>query len=496
MVRPTLVKDLARGPAGSSLEQFTAGRDRLSFIRRDIRTGGQELWRSEGTAGSTRLVRDLGSGSYGAHAFVTLGDTLFFVAHQSDTGFELWRSDGTRRGTRLVRDIWPGAIGSQPASLAVLGERLYFSADDGSSGRELWSSDGTARGTRRVADLAPGFGGSGPSQLTAVGSTLFFAAVDIANQEGSSGVELWRSDGTAAGTRLVKDINPTGDAFGPRSSYPRDFTVLGSTLLFTAVDASSGRELWRSDGTAEGTQRVADLRPGLGIGSEPANLTPLGDRLLFTAFDADATPTLWLGDGTVASPRRLIPLTQAAGFTAVGDTAFFVNEDRAHGRELWRSDGSRRGTRLLKDLNLRQGYLSPESSNPTNLTAFGDSLLFTVAAVSGDGISQGQELWRSDGTPAGTVQVVDLRPGESGSAPERLTVVGERLFFTADDGRRADGSPGVDPLPLPGLAGEAGAAATGPNPQGFGWPPAGFDGAMVPQARSLFTPAAGMHTGP
>jgi hypothetical protein len=49
---------------------------------------------------------------------------------------------------------------------------------------------------------------------------------------------LWRSDGTAAGTIMVKNINPSGD------SYPVFLTAVGSTLYFRATDGTNGNELW------------------------------------------------------------------------------------------------------------------------------------------------------------------------------------------------------------------------------------------------------------
>src|SRR5262249_56380828 len=101
---------------------------------------------------------------------------------------------------QMVLDI-NTALSSNPSQIVAVGSTTYFTADDGVNGVELWKSDGTAAGTVLVKDINPGSASSNPSSLTNVNGTLFFTASD-----GSTGVELWKSDGTAAGTVLVKDI--------------------------------------------------------------------------------------------------------------------------------------------------------------------------------------------------------------------------------------------------------------------------------------------------
>src|SRR5262249_44994333 len=119
-------------------------------------------------------------------------------------------------------------------SLTNVNGTLLFTADDGAAGRELWKSDGTAAGTILVHDIAVGAAGSNPSALTNVSGMLGFAADDV-----SHGREVWQSDGTPTGTVLVMDINP-----GSASSNPAGFTVVGSHLYFAADDGIHGRELW------------------------------------------------------------------------------------------------------------------------------------------------------------------------------------------------------------------------------------------------------------
>src|SRR5262249_22645062 len=127
---------------------------------------------------------------------------------------------------------------------------VYFAANDGTTGRELWKSDGTAAGTILVKDIWPGASGSYPYSLTSVNGTLFMQASD-----GTTGGYLWKSDGTPAGTVLVKDILPGrgGSAPGAGCIAPRASAVVNGTLFFHANDGVHGRELWKSDGTAAGT---------------------------------------------------------------------------------------------------------------------------------------------------------------------------------------------------------------------------------------------------
>ena len=111
---------------------------------------------------------------------------------------------GAEEGTLLVENIKRDDYSSEPSNLTAMGGRLFFTARDGTHGPELWRSDGSQAGTVLVKNIHPCSGNYyGPGNLTAVGNTLFFSADD-----GVSGEELWKSDGDEAGTVLVEDINP------------------------------------------------------------------------------------------------------------------------------------------------------------------------------------------------------------------------------------------------------------------------------------------------
>ena len=159
---------------------------------------------------------------------------------------------------QMVLDINANTLSSNPSAIVAIGSTAYFTADDGVHGVELWKSDGTAAGTVLVKDINPGSAGSEPSNLTNVNGTLFFAADD-----GANGPELWKSDGTAAGTVLVKDINP-----GSAGSGPYFLTNVNGTLFFTANDGTHG------DGAVEERRHRRRHRPGQGHQPRRRQLLP------------------------------------------------------------------------------------------------------------------------------------------------------------------------------------------------------------------------------
>jgi ELWxxDGT repeat protein len=174
---------------------------------------------------------------------------VFFAADNGGSGMELWKSDGTAAGTRLVKDIWAGSDGSYPFDLLNVGGTLFFSSDDGIAGTELWKSDGTAAGTQLVKDILAGPGGSYPGSLQYVDGLLFFSA-----DNGVKGSELWKSDGSVAGTVLVKDVWP-----GSASGTVGNFSKVVNKLIFTGNDGVNGYKTWESDGSPSGTTIVTGI---------------------------------------------------------------------------------------------------------------------------------------------------------------------------------------------------------------------------------------------
>jgi ELWxxDGT repeat protein len=284
----------------------------------------------------------------------------------------------------------------------------FFPANDGINGTELWKSDGTAAGTAIVKDINKR-GGSLPKELTNVDGTLFFTASD-----GTNGTELWKSDGTEADTVMVKDINE-------RSSFPHGLTNMKGTLFFTAKDSRSGNELWKSDGTEAGTIMVKDINtsghsyPEMS-GSTNYYLTNVNGTLFFRASDGINGTELWKSDGTEAGTvmvkdihKGMVNDTNTSGhsspmhLTNVNGTLFFRASDGINGTELWKSDGTEAGTIMVKDINTRSSYAD---SYPRGLTNVNGTLFFKAY----DGIN-GTVLMKSDGTPSGTIKVKDINIG-------------------------------------------------------------------------------------
>jgi ELWxxDGT repeat protein/VCBS repeat-containing protein len=416
-----LVKDIWVG--GSSNPSNLTNVDGTLFFWADDGITGVELWKSDGTEAGTLLVADIMAGSRGAihpsySSLANVNGTLFFTADDGTTGYELWKSDGTETGTLLVRDINTGSVGSNPSNLTNVDGILFFRAEDGIAGQELWKSDGTEAGTQLVKDIYAGSGGAilpEYSSLINVNGTLFFTMDD-----GTTGVELWKSDGTEAGTVLVKDIRA-----GSWGSYPLFLTNMNGTLFFAAYDDINGYELWTSDGTEAGTVLVKDIYAGGGSAIHPtySSLTNVNGTLFFTADDGITGQKLWKSDGTEAG-TVLVKDIGASGLTNVNGTLFFNAYDDVNGYELWKSDGTEAGTLLVKDIVTGTG-----SSNPSNLTNVNGTLFFWAD----DGIN-GQELWASDGTEAGTRLVKDIYAGSGWSNPSSLTNVNGTLFFAVDDG--------------------------------------------------------------
>jgi ELWxxDGT repeat protein len=467
-----MLKDINPGPnSGGPSVQLVLG-NILVFSATDA--NGLELWATDGTAAGTIFLKDInpGSSSSTPSGLTVAGGNIFFIATDPLIGNELWKTDGTPAGTALVKDINPGTANSNPFSLVNVNNILYFRALTSANGTEIWKSDGTNAGTMMVKDLNPGSLATNASNFTNVNGQLFCSGtlagqgvliksdgteagtVVLNSAEISGGAfstfyalgnkllfqydgfssggpstatgrEPWVSDGTDAGTKLIKDINTTTSA-----GNPGPYTKGGNLVYFAATDATNGTEPWKTDGTEGGTVMIKDIAEGSNS-SLPSSFVYSNDIMYFTANLSGAGRELWRTDGTEAGTfmvKDIVPGSSSSSptlLTDVNGTLFFVATTPADGSTLWKSDGTANGTVMVADL-IPGSTTSPSFNKLTNV----NGLLFFTAQLQASGI----ELWKSNGTAAGTVMVKDIIAGTGSPGIDDMIAFNGKLYFSANDG--------------------------------------------------------------
>lgn len=398
---------------------------------------GVELWKSDGTSAGTVRVRDIdsGTGSSSPANLVNLNGQLAFTAYDGVHGTELWISDGTADGTLLAADLLPGSTGSTPLELTSTGTELFFKASDGATGQEVWRYDAVGQATTRLTDFAEG----DPSGLVASAGAVFFRGPDgkVWHSDGESATAhvvlvqggnplsagelplaafaggilldmngtIWRTDGTAEGTRAY-------DGRTTHVAQPGRLTDVGGTLYFTVAN-----QLWKSDGTAEGTVAVAT-----GQAANHSQLVSFKEQLYFIDGVWNQSKTLWRTDGVLTEKVFVFPNpSYTTNFTATANGKLIIARRAGDVVQLWSSDGSGAGTQLVRTIT---GTNSDDSSEQVdNPTEFQGKLYFTVR----EGVHQ-VALWASDGTVAGTIRVGTLAP-EVRSPTAHVTVLKDQLFI-------------------------------------------------------------------
>ncbi|MDC0197131.1 putative Ig domain-containing protein, partial [Marine Group III euryarchaeote] len=398
----------------------------------------RELWKTDGTTAGTVRVKDINPGNAGSvpGALTVAGGTLFFNADDGINGGELWKSDGTEDGTVLVKDIRSGGSHSNIIEMVSIGNIVYFRADDGNIGRELWRSDGTEEGTYLLKDIWTGWESSDPQSFTPIGDRLFFRAED-----GDSGHELWISDGTESGTVMIENITNNEN-----DSDPMDFTKVGNHIVFSAAADWNDRELWSFDPTEilyhsiEGMHWSISpsLPEGLSLDSSTGKITGIPTEVIdwtdykvtLTASNPETGSYFYNGDGSTSLLKDIYlgdAYSRAPLFPVVmNGIAYFGAINGTNGNELWRTDGTEDGTYMVKDIysGSSSGFRSDFN---TRMIVFNDNVFFW-----GNNGTTGVELWKSDGTEEGTVFVKELTEGSGDTyASGPFTIFNDELYFIA-----------------------------------------------------------------
>lgn len=425
-----LVKDInavpvASAAGGVNFEMGVQLANGTLFFLTDL-DHGAEPWITDGTPAGTRLLLDIRPGPDSSEAYnVTLvNGVAYFYANDGANGIELWRSDGTTPGTRVVANIGAGAADGisgvivNGATIPVINGVLYFTGNDGTSGSELWRSDGTANGTYRVADAIAGSGGISPEAFKVIGSRLFFNGTD------SAGIELWTSDGTAAGTRRLTDFPNAGAA---ASVVTSTMVSVGNGIFFSANDGEHGSELWRMDANATSMRMVVDFNTfargnGRTEGAGPYPVGVIGNTYLFTAGTTgnELIRNLYritAGSDSITLVLDSLPLApNVYGLIEFPNSLILSFASGINGggsTPLFVTDGTAAGTRALN----------------TDLVITGDAVrgngeVFFFAQEFAPGNKT--NLWRTDGTVAGTREYAHL---DFTGGSTNLELVGGRLYF-------------------------------------------------------------------
>lgn len=447
-----------------------------------------------GLSAQVSLIRDIrsGTGSSSPKEFAMLNGKLYFSATSDSLGTELFVTDGTTEGTELLKDLKTGSASGSPANLTVFNGKLYFSANTDSLGQELWVSDGTSDGTLLLADVKPGTDNSFLDNFTEFKGRLYFTAADtllpgsfrpvpkselyrLSEDEqsvelfkevgdstnagspdnffvadgllyfaGFAGVEihpvfgargfsgLWVSDGTTEGTRLITEQREV-------VSSPNQFAYLNGTLYFQGATPQAGAELFSYDG--DSIRLVVDPRLEQNLGSRPTELTVLGDKIFYNASSDSLGVELYVTDGTAEGTRLIdVNLGPGIGTNLNGDSRpnkflvvkqlngedalFFVARDSVLRDQLFKLTLDENGEPVYSSFFELYGV---SHTNVAELTSTGSALYFEATTP-----EFGSEMYKLSLIDGGAPTLVsDLNPGTAGSSPANLALLHNQIVYAA-----------------------------------------------------------------
>ncbi len=449
---------------------------------------------------------DLSLYAPGANTGTHVGDSIYFIAHQSTDPAgvsEIWQVSGSATAQQLSV---PALAGMSLGEIANINSTLYVTASPApsnpptmspmiSTGTNLWKIDPTAPGG---ADELTNFTGSAATSLETVGNELLFTQTPLTGPIlSSSGNQLWASDGTIAGTQMIYTF--TGGAQPNLSNA----VAAGGDLYFPVSSSISATPpaLWMSDGTAAGTQAVTAVGGGTIAPLADSTLATLGNAVFFSTSDGTQAQLWTAVNGQASVVQSFAASTSTgtvpfiSGLTAANGNVYFALTSDS-GPEVWTSDGTTAGTTPV--YQPPAGTPAPTGAYVGDITVLNGSVYFTlvnggglmeadgqggatpvplpaglsspafISAVGGrlyfqadDGI-HGTELWSTDGTAGGVVRMTDINPGSGSSFPLGPDEAGGALYVLASDGI-STGQSQIAPEQvwmLPDPAAPDGAAAT------------------------------------
>lgn len=391
---------------------------------------------TDGTNAGTTFLADLGTAETITH-ILPAQDFVYVLASRIASispftvEFQIWKSNGTAAGTSLIYTMPVAPFTSAPSftsdrddlrNFSIAGNTLYFKGYSAAEGNELWVTDGTNAGTKMLKDIKPGTGNGFPLAFCRLGNEVFFSATAVGFER-----KLWKTNGTAEGTVQVPVPEPffiLDNAVG----------LVNNKMIFYAHNTIDGYEPYVSDGTAEGTFMLKNINAAGNSWlnqSQNAHLRFNATNCFFIANNGTAD-ALWRTDGTSSGTIQLTTNewnvssgVSGGSYTDIDNDGIWLIQYNSIGsgnaEKLYRSNGSMDGTVLaasglsyaqhLKIYNKELWMASRDIGSPANV-----------------------EPWRSGGTPANTSQAFEIAAGTASSNPFGFFVKNGKLFFFASIG--------------------------------------------------------------
>ncbi len=381
------------------------------------------VWATDGTAGNTVSILDDVVDLI--EIFVKDGKAYFVGLEQSNSTYNFYETNGTAAGTTLlvqVRDNEATPYVAAPPQIGLVNGKLIAAVTTVATGMEI--AEVSASGKQVIKDINPGLNGSDPHMFYPFNGKLYFAAND-----GTNGMELWSTDGTANGTQLLKNA-VEGTANGVTT---KDLFSLNDEVYFSAHTTGSNDDIWKTTGLGANAEQYLFANSGSVLGT-------LGD----TIYMVTNPMFIYKGSGNGEEPEVVADLSTSIGEAihpssnfSLGDkfifTLFAFGGGTPYGKELWTVNWQTPGAQLLKNIGpgLNDGLFG---------SAYGEEdqrilkLSETQAIFAADDGTNGIELWTTDGTPTGTVLLKDINPGSGSSDPKKINaMLNGKAYFVAND---------------------------------------------------------------
>ncbi len=380
-----------------------------------------ELWKTDGTDNGTVFVKKVLTQNYYNSYDLPKNLTKFNNKLIFSDGTKLWISDGTEVGTLMLKTFQYLGYDTYNKFYGILGDKFYFAPFENNE-NELWVSDGTTTGTQLLKNINP-TGSSAPNYFVTINNKLLFRA--------NNNNEIWQTDGTEIGTVFRANI-PKPDGSAINHYYVPEFIYTSNNqLFFKNYDSQNNYELWKSDGQTTAMIKNIVTTGMSSVGSEKK--VKIGNIWYFSASDHRGSE-LWKSDGTFEGTQIVRDINQGANSTVINEiiaigniiyfTAVSTNENF---RRLWKSDGSENGT---YEIPLSSGYAQNTFVNPEKLTVVGNKFFFGGTSIEGS-------LWISDGTTTGTKAI---HSQSSHNPPENMIALNGKLYFTSNGLWVSDGT--------------------------------------------------------